>query len=862
MLRGAVWASVLCSAVSADHGVYSINDGTLVAVCGEGVVRVVHAPPGTTAAAAAAAKRSLVVNGCSPTADVTVTSNATTVTIRTAEMAVAGEKATGRLDFFSADGALVWSEEGPAAFTPTQDMGEPALSVAQSWTVPPNVTQGWYGGGQYQNGFVDYTNAPVQMAQFNTEAVVPFFLSTSGFGVYWDNAAWSELNPASEAVALSPTGSGAFKPSGAGRYCFAVTACPGRSFGCGNVDLNLTLTPAGGSAPRQSVLEWINLANSPAAHAACVDLTTPSELVADYAVLLTASVGQRAVQLHVRRPEQAAVTTLRSDLGDLVDYFVTMGQGRSFDEAVAGYRRLTGAAPLYPRWVYGFWQCKEHYHTQAELLDAVHKFRALDIPIDAVVQDWLYWGSLGWGPHWDPAVYPDPARMVQDLHDRNVHFMVSVWSKFDAKTTFYKQMDAKGWLLQDYYDAWNPAARELFYKFSKDAHFDIGVDALWLDATEPEFYPHKDKRCAAGSANRVFNSFSLETTTAIADGLRRDFPDAQGARVFSLTRSSYAGQQRTGAALWSGDISGTWEALRRQIAASQNFQMSGMPYWSEDIGGFFRPSDQYASPDYAALLTRWFQFGAFTPIFRVHGGSSNTELWNYAPAVMHNINATALALRYRMLPYNYAGFVRTEGAGYTMQRHLAFDFREDPVVRRIADQFMWGPAFLVAPVHTPSPHRAVYFPSAPGGWYDFFNTSRIIQGGWGARTSAITDFPLYVRAGSVVPLGPSVMYHNQRPDAPLEIRVYPGANGAYSLFEDDGVSRAYQAGRAATIAFSWDDAAQTLHVAARVGSFPGMLAERVFNVVLCGGGAGSGISPSHITTALTYTGAAVSVVLA
>ena len=274
-----------------------------------------------------------------------------------------------------------------------------------------------------------------------------------------------------------------------------------------------------------------------------------------YTVSLTTSIA--GTKLWARGPDSDTIS-LESRVGDMIDYYVVFGGG-SIDAAIAGYRNITGAASMYAKWAYGFWQCKEHYHTQQELTDAAHKFRELEIPVDNFVQDWHYWGNEGWGPHWDPSIYPAPGDMVKNLSSINIQLMVSVWSKFDETTSFFKNMSTQGYMINgtNYYDVWNPKAREQFYQFSKKAMFDIGVDALWLDATEPEGFPNENHQVGlgegkVGSGNALFNTYSLKTTQAIADGLRRDFSDAQGRRVFSLTRSSFAGQQRTGAALVVG----------------------------------------------------------------------------------------------------------------------------------------------------------------------------------------------------------------------------------------------------------------------------------------------------------------------
>ena len=466
--------------------------------------------------------------------------------------------------------------------------------------------------------------------------------------------------------------------------------------------------------------------------------------------------------------------------------------------------------------------------------------------------------------------------MVAELKAEHVQLMVSVWSKFDEKTSFFKDMTASGFMLNgtQYYDAWNAAARERFYGYSKKAMFDIGVEMLWLDATEPEGFPNKDHMTALGSGNALMNSYSLMTTKAIADGLRRDFADAQGARVFSLTRSSFAGQQSTGAALWSGDISGAWDSLRRQVATSINYQMSGIPYWSEDIGGFFRPHDQYTSADYHDMLVRWFQFGAFTPLYRVHGGGSNTEPWNYGPAVEGLVNATH-NLRYRLLPYTYSGFHRVEEEGYTMQRGLAFDFADasNRAVRSVADAFMYGDALLVAPVvdsgDNAAKARDVLLPqrgAADSGWVNFWTGDHLPGGGAPYRVAAPLDQspPLFARAGSLVVMGPFLQHVFEKNADPLEVRVYRGGDAAFTLFEDEGRSRAYQRGAYSRIRFSWTESSKKLALAAREGSgFPGMLQNRTLRVVCVspGKGTGLGIAGDADVTVMHYSGDAVEAVV-
>eukprot|EP00946_MAST-07B_sp_MAST-7B-sp1_P000266 g266.t1 len=794
------------------------------------------------------------------------------VTISTALIRVVVDKETGLAKFYSngagsRNTAVPLLSESGHMFTPTTDLGKATYVVEQTWT-PGDPDEALFGGGEFQNGIINFKNAPIQLVQFNTEAIVPNFVSTTGYGILWDNYAWSYLNPADPKSALQfkfetpGTGVASFVPASSGVHHFYIDTCPG-SFGCGmGKTLSLSITDG---TEKIDIVDWQQLSNLPNS------ITGRAKLIKDkmYEIhfhLDGFSDGDFGSTLHppvlVQRPDYGK-TVLRSMVGNIIDYYFTYADG-TMDSAISGYRDITGPAPLYPLWVYGFWQCREHYATQQEVLDAAHGFRNRSIPVDNIVQDWHYWGDLGWGPQWDPKVYPDPKAMVAELKSINFQLMVSVWSKYDNNTYFFKDMTSKGQMLNgtDYYDPWNSAAREQFYQYSKKAHFDIGVAALWLDATEPENFPNRDKNTALGSGNALFNTYSLMTTKAITDGLKRDYSGEQGARPFSLTRSSFAGQQRSGAALWSGDTSGAWDSLRRQVSASLNYQMSGIPYWSQDIGGFFRPDDQYTSSDYRDMLVRWFHFGAFVPIYRVHGGASHTEPWHYGGDVMERINATN-NLRYRMLPYTYSGFARVQNEGYTMQRAMVLAYGADWA--NVGDQFMWGEDILVAPVVTQADNKAnsrnLMFP--PGLWYNFWTGDTVHSTNLKLlRVPAPIDAsPIYVRAGAILPLGPLKQYTTEKLADPLEVRIYAGADGFFSLYEDDGLSANAPASK---IAFHWDDAIRLLTVDARVGSFQGMLNTRTFQIVMVGsnsaGGHGTGVGPcSTPDKVVTYDGSKLKV---
>jgi alpha-D-xyloside xylohydrolase len=560
---------------------------------------------------------------------------------------------------------------------------------------------------------------------------------------------------------------------------------------------------------------------------------------------------------------------LSSELSDSMDYYFFYGP--DFDRLIADYRELTGAAPLFGKWAYGYWQCKNRYDSQAELLAIARKYRALHIPLDNIVQDWFWWNVMG-----DPVFnknYPDPKGMVDALHYDHVHLMISVWPYFRPGSPVYDDMDKRGFFIdrtkvQSFhpprmalYDAFNPEARKYYWNLMNDALFKIGADAWWLDTTEPETEGRETNLLVTNKVNggengaRYANEFPLYTTSAVYQG-QREASDKK--RVFILSRSAYAGAQRNAAATWSGDIDPNWETFRRQIPAGLNYSLSGLPYWTTDIGGFVsaNPDD----PAYRELYVRWFQFGTFCPIFRAHGTrtTNQNEIWSYGPDSQQTLVAYD-KLRYRLMPYIYSLAWKTTSEGYTIMRPLVMDFREDVRAQNIGDQFLFGPALLVNPVTEPgTTTRHLYLPAAK--WFDFW-TGAAIQGG---RTldapSPIDRMPLYVRAGSILPLGPDVEFAAEKSADPIELRIYRGANGAFTLYEDENDSYDYEKGVYATIPLSWSDVTHTLTIGDRSGSFPGMLEKRTFRVVFVGEnhGTGGGLTET-VDKTVQYAGKKISV---
>jgi len=556
--------------------------------------------------------------------------------------------------------------------------------------------------------------------------------------------------------------------------------------------------------------------------------------------------------------------TIRSEAGRGVDYDFILGP--EIDDIIRGYRWLTGDAPMMARWTWGMWQSKERYQTQSELISIPTRYREMGVPIDAVIQDWQYWSANQWGSHrFDASRYPDPAVMVKTIHDLHVHTIISVWPRFDLGTDNLTQLDEAHAVFEDtfnnvyppgfgrWYDPWSPKGREIYWSQIMRNLGVLGFDGWWLDADEAELGgvpgEMREQDTAAGPGILVSNSFPLLHTTAVYQGMRRDQPDK---RVFILSRSAYAGQQRNAAVTWSGDIRGDWETLRRQIPAALNFSMSGIPYWSNDIGGFFPKADMDEG-DYAELFTRWHQFGVFNPMFRIHGTTRAKEIWTFDEATQARLKQD-VELRYRLLPYIYSMSWSVHSEQRSMMRALVFDFRHDAKAREVTDEYLFGNALLVAPVLEPnSTTRKVYLPGADA-WFDFW-TGRSWRGGQQiALDIDRSTIPVFARGGSIVPLGPVRPYADAQSDEPLELRVFPGNDGRFTLYDDAGDGYGYLRGEKSTITLEWTERNHHLRIGARQGSYPGMPVSFTIKVA-CAASPASGIRTLH------YDGRAQEVVL-
>lgn len=552
---------------------------------------------------------------------------------------------------------------------------------------------------------------------------------------------------------------------------------------------------------------------------------------------------------------------LSANAAHAIDYYFIYGP--EMDSILHTYRTMTGHAPMFPQWAYGFFQSKDRYRSQQELLQIAQEYRQQHVPLDAIVQDWYWWVHQG-DPDFTPKEYPDVPATLRQLHAENIHAMLSVWAVTSPLSQNYKTMLQRGLVIPGTtdYDPTNPAAGDFYWKHLVGKLFAQGWDAFWLDSSEPEVaFPHggesntelENRKLFIGNGALYTNIFPLMHTGVVYQHWRASGSDK---RVFLLTRSAFAGQQRNAATTWSGDVFSTFTAFQRQVPAGLNFALSGIPYWTTDIAGYGPPyARDTRDPAYQELYARWFEFGTFCPIFRTHGHRANdtNEVFSYGPVTPILIHYDKL--RYRLMPYIYSLAWKVTNEDYTIMRPLVMDWRTDENTWNIGDQFMFGPAMLVNPVTQKGMQsRWLYLPAATG-WYDFW-TGKRLSGAQHIEAAAPLDrIPLYVKAGSIVPMGPEIEYATQMPDAPMELRIYPGADGNFTLYEDQGDSYAYEKGAHATIPIHWNDATQTLTVGGREGTFPGMAEHREFHIVAVGEnhGVGEEVSATADKT-VTYDG--------
>ena len=775
----------------------------------------------------------------------------------------------------------------------------------------PGTDEALYGGGQHQNAQMNLNGEDVELAQHNMDIGVPFVQSSRNYGVLWDNNSITRIgNPKPYALAsrdlVIRDASG--KEGGfTARYSIKGAVKLERV----EPDINYQyirdrfkwpkelLTgkePLPGSPPDilpDQTVTWEGTVESPVSGVHKFELYASSyfKLYADDKLLLdrwrqnwNAWYHNFTIPMDAGKPVKIRIEwipaggyiallhndplpdaerhslTFASEVGNAIDYYVVAGD--SPDAVIAGYRGLTGKAVMLPKWAYGFWQSRQRYMSQAELLGVVAEYRKRKIPLDNIVMDWFYWKEDQWGSHeFDKARFPDPKGMIDKLHEENAHFMISVWPKFYPNTANYKELDAAGFMyhknIEDgyrdwvgpgytssFYDPYSKAARDMYWRQVNEKLGVLGVDAWWMDATEPDPHSNLDidsikariGPTALGPVANYFNTYALVHSGGVYQGSRAANPDK---RVFILTRSGTAGIQRNAAAVWSGDIASRWDDLYNQISAGVEIGMSGLPNWTFDIGGFANETRYSTAKPTAAdldewreLNLRWYQFGAFVPLFRSHGEFPYREVFNLAPAGSEVYDSLVWhdKLRYRLMPYIYTTAADTYHNDGTIMRGLAMDFGGDTAVRDVRDEYLFGRAFLVAPVHVYKARtRPVYLPKGAE-WYDFHTGKKVAGGQTVDADAPLKRMPLFVRAGSIVPVGPEIQYTSEKPGGDITLFVFTGADGSFDLYEDDGVSYAYEKGNFSRIPIRYDSAKNSLVIGARTGTFAGMPEERTFKV--------------------------------
>ena len=843
-----------------------------------------------------------------------VEQNEDTITVSTSEIKANVLASTGEVWFTDMDGKVLLREDegGGKSFSPIAVEGTHGYSFRQVFESPED--EAFYGLGQHQADEFNYKGKNEELFQYNTKVSVPFIVSNKSYGVLMDSYSMMRFGNPSDYKQLSEVFN-LYDQTGK-EGCLTGTYVPaeGETIVREEPKLYFEHLVAPEMTRVVNLPEGFRFYGSDITYEGFIEapVTGEYQFILYYAGYTTVKVGGETVvperwrtawnpnaykfsvylqagektplkvewkpdgdvsycglrAYDVVDPAQQAKHQWWSEMTKQMDWYFIAGD--DIDEVISGYRTLTGKAPVMPKWAMGYWQSRERYKTSTEMIEALQGFRQRNIPIDNIVMDWSHWEEDEWGSHkFDPTRFPDPKAMVDSIHDLGGRMMISVWPKFYVETEHYKEFNDKGWMynkanedgvrdwigqgyLYGFYDAYAPGARELFWQQMYEHYYPLGIDAWWMDASEPNIrdctdMDYRKALCgptALGSSTEFFNAYSIVNADAIYNGQRGVDPDK---RVFLLTRSGFAGLQRYSTATWSGDIATRWEDMKAQISAGLNFAVSGIPYWTMDIGGFcvenryvagqnvwnYTGKENADMKEWRELNTRWFQFGAFCPLFRAHGQYPFREPWEIAPEGHPAYESIVYytKLRYSLMPYIYSLAGKTYFDDYTIMRPLVMDFLGDKKVENIGDTYMFGPAFLVAPVYEYGARkRDVYFPESAG-WYDFYSNEFYAAGVEKTVDAPYGRMPLYVRAGSIVPCGPEIQWTDQKQADVIDLYVYQGADASFTLYEDENVNYNYEKGAYSKIAFSYDDRMKLLSIEEREGEFPGMLEERTFNII-------------------------------
>lgn len=824
------------------------------------------------------------------------------VALKTSTTVATVSLSTGEVIFSDLEGNILLAENkgGGKSFSDIEIDGKKAYSMQQVFESPAD--EAFYGLGQHQADEFNYKGKNEELFQYNTKVSVPFVLSSKNYGILWDNYSLSRFGDNRPYADIDQ-----FKlydkngKEGGLTATYMVDADPKNVFAErieSQIDFenletikkfpqdfpfnNSRITWEGSIEAKETgkyhfilyyagyttiymddqviVPERWRTAWNPNSYKFTMDLKVEEKhrIKLDWKPDGGISyIGLKA--LSPKTKEEQNKLSLWSEMGDQIDYYFI--RGNNMDDVIKGYRTVTGKSQIMPKWAMGFWQSRERYKTSDELLTAVSEYRKRNIPLDNIVLDWSYWPQDAWGSHdFDPARFPDPKGMIDSVHAMNAHIMISVWPKFYHTTDNYKAFDQKGWMfnravkdsvrdwigsgyIAGFYDAYSEGARKMFWNQMNDKLYSKGIDAWWMDASEPDILSNASIQyrkelmnpTALGSSTEYFNAYALANAQGIYEGQRSVNPDD---RVFLLTRSGFAGLQRYSTATWSGDIGTRWEDMKAQISGGLNFAMSGIPYWTMDIGGFcvekrYEQAKEGSEDlkEWRELNTRWFQFGAFCPLFRIHGQYPYREIYNISPEghPAYNSMVYYTKLRYRLMPYIYSLAGMTYFNDYTIMRAMVMDFGYDAITHNIGDQYMFGPNLMACPVYTyKATSRDVYFP-ANTNWYNF-ETQEYITGGKTVKVSAPYErIPLYVKEGAILPMGKDIQTTKET-QSDLTIKVYTGKNGEFSLYEDEGANYNYEKDAYSFIKFSYDEASRTLTIDDIKGQYPGMPKERTFKI--------------------------------
>ena len=840
------------------------------------------------------------------------------------------DRATGKVLLREADGSKTFSRyvspqtELPANYVPSSpdeinwgkkdNLNQLSLDdrSGYSWRAlfESDAQEAFYGLGQHQSEEMNYKGRNEELFQYNTKVSIPFVVSTKNYGILWDSYSYGRWGNPNNYLQLHRAFTLYDKNGRRGSLSGTYTENTGKIVERAEDSIYYEHSGVVGNLPQQ-----LNLGNSNVVYEGDIEApaTAKYRFILYYSGYVKVYMGGRLVVperwrtawnpnaykfevdlkqgertplriewqpdggvaycgLRVAKPqseEEQNRVSIWAEMDKEMDYYFIAGN--DYDEVIKGYRFLTGRAQVMPKWTLGFWQSREKYNSQKEVETTLAEFRKRQIPIDNIVQDWLYWEQDKWGSfEFDKKRFPNPKGMVDFIHDNHARILISHWPKYYASTDNYKALDAKGWIYQQaikdqikdwvgpgylgsFYDAYSAGARKLFWQQMHDHLFTLGVDSWWMDASEPNVrdctpIEYRKLLCgptALGTSDEYFNAYSVVNADAIYSGQRSV---DNNKRVFLLTRSGFAGEQRFSTATWSGDIGTRWEDMRAQMTAGLNFSMAGVPFWGMDQGGFCVENRYVAAQktfdktgyenedlkEWRELNARWNQFGCFIPLYRAHGQWPYREVWNLAPEGHPCYNTIVFydKLRYRMMPYLYsmAGWVNYKD--YTMMRGLAMDFASDERVLNIGDQWMFGPAFMACPVATyKARSRDVYFPKQSG-WYDLYSGKHYAGGQKVCVSAPYERMPVFVREGAIVPFGPELQWTDEKKPELIHLYIYSGADGSFELYEDEGVNYNYEKGKSSKILFQWDDASRTLTIGARRGSFDGMLKQRRFQVVV------------------------------